>query len=142
MRPFQDPQIDHDHDQVIAHLETLSRLTTWSPAGRQDHLQLIQQLLDYVAGHFQREETVMAAAGYPGLAAHAAAHAAMAADFRRLAAALRATKFSVPAELRLLRGVFLAHIVTWDEAFGQWLAEADRPCHPPPAAWSHPPVAS
>ena len=122
MQRFHDPRIDSDHDLVITQFEALCHLTCWEEAGLAENLTLLRQLQEYVADHARREEAIMAKAAFPGLRAHAAAHARLAQAFQRLAGPMLDATFSVERELGLLRRLFLAHIVTWDEAFGTWLA--------------------
>jgi hemerythrin-like metal-binding protein len=118
MHLFHDTQIDHDHDQVISHLDALSRLTLQDAAARRD---MVAYLLHYVADHAGREEAIMRAAGYPDLAAHAEAHRELQEEFARLS---RPVLEAVPGQdYCRLRRLFLTHIVAWDEAFGEWLAE-------------------
>ena len=85
-------------------------------------------LSDYIRSHLRDEETLMAAAHYPGLEAHCRQHA----EFRSLLAALlaRARKMSLDAiadEVKfLVNGWFYRHIITVDFEYAPWLV----PGHP------------
>lgn len=122
MHPLHDPQTDRDHDLVIAHFEALCRLIDWTPEGRKANQQMAQELLHYVNAHCRREEALMRRASYPGLAGHVQAHRAMAQELERLIGPMLSGSLGVAEELAILRQVFLSHIVTFDEAFGEWLA--------------------
>jgi hemerythrin len=68
----------------------------------------------------------MRAAGYPYQAQHATAHANMQDEFGRVLNAMPVGSPNLQADLALLRQMFLHHILTYDEAFGEWLADGLR----------------
>lgn len=134
MHPIHDPQTDRDHDRVITLFEALCHLADWTAEGRAANAELLAELINYASAHCQREETLMGNAGYPGLAAHAAAHRAMARHLRRLEGPMLAGRLSVQEELAVVRELFLSHIVTFDEQFGEWLAVRASNQHNPAAS--------
>lgn len=108
MHPIHDPHIDADHDRIIQDLE---RLTEHLRASETPEPSMLQGLRDYLQEHCSREEACMAADGYPERAAHQVAHAALRSVWEG---------GNVSQDLSLLRRSLLAHIVTWDEAYGVW----------------------
>jgi hemerythrin len=108
--------IDEDH-QAFFRLADLLRDIIGSPHEDQDMLleTSINLLEEYVKGHFLREEMAMAAAGYPLLAEHAAAHEAFAARAHQIAQAYRGGNKEVAATISdLVRRWIIGHILTMD----------------------------
>lgn len=122
MHRFQDAEVDSDHDLIISQFDALCGEVCWSPENRPAAVELLRKLEYYSSGHFQREEALMAAQGYEDLAEHRQAHETMRQEFDRLLGPLMRETLTLKADLRLLRDMFLCHIVTWDEAYGEWLA--------------------
>jgi hemerythrin-like metal-binding protein len=125
MHSLHDPQLDRDHDLVITLFEALCHLTDWTPEGRKANRLLVQELLHDVSAHSRREESLMKRLGYPGLAKHVQAHREMAQQLEHLIGPMLTGSLGVAEELALLRQLFLAHIVTFDEAFGEWLSSRE-----------------
>ena len=77
----------------------------------------------------------MREAGYPHLEKHLVAHAYMQDAFERLRKALSKGGPNLQTDLGILRHLFLQHILTFDEAFGEWRAancQEARPKTPKP----------
>jgi len=65
--------IDHDHQGIFTLINDLHDKVSEGTGG--DSIAVtITASMDYVAIHFEREETLMKACGYPELAAHKAVH--------------------------------------------------------------------
>ena len=108
--------IDEDH-QAFFRLADLLREITGTPDENQDMLveTAINILEEYVTGHFLREETAMAAAGYQFLAEHVAAHEAFAARASQIAQAYRGGDKEVAATVAdLVNRWIVGHIRTMD----------------------------
>lgn len=123
MFSFQDAHIDGDHDLIIGRFSELYGTLCWDRAHQAQHLGLLRELQAYIAEHFDREEAVMAAEAFEGLQAHMEAHQAIRLAFRELLEDLQDADSSLEDRLVLMREIFLAHIVTWDDAFGEWLTQ-------------------
>lgn len=123
MFSFQDAHIDGDHDQIIGRFSELYGTLCWDPAQQDRHLDLLQELQAYISEHFDREEAVMAAQGFEGLQAHVDAHQVIRQGFADLLGNLQSPEYSLEERLTLMRDVFLAHIVVWDDAYGAWLSQ-------------------
>ena len=83
--------------------------------------ELVGLFLHYTSEHFRREEEVMKGAGYPHLDRHITSHAYMQEEFGRLLEIMSPESPNLRSDLCLLRQMFLHHILTFDEAFGEWL---------------------
>ena len=60
-------ELDNDHKHLIHLINALH----YSDTG---FVELFNELLDYVGGHFEREETHLESLGYPGLEGHRGQH--------------------------------------------------------------------
>ncbi len=108
--------IDEDH-QAFFRLADLLRDIMGSPDENQDMLveTAINILEEYVTGHFLREESAMAAAGYQFLAEHVAAHEAFAARTHQIAQDYKDGDKEVAATISdLVRRWLTGHIRTMD----------------------------
>ena len=108
--------IDEDH-QAFFRLADLLREIIGRPDESQDMLieTAINLLVEYVTGHFLREESAMAAAGYQFLAEHVAAHQAFAARASQIAQAYRGGDKDVAATVAdLVNRWIVGHIRTMD----------------------------
>ena len=115
-----EPTIDAEHEELFRLANILIGASLRQAQDRAAFAAAIERLLEHIARHFADEERILAAHGYPRLAAHAAAH-------RRLLA--RAAELK-PAALRgaATTGVlveFLAH-----EVVARHLLTADRDFYP------------
>ncbi len=127
MYKFNDPTTDAEHDFIISKFCELCEIVFLGDYDPRSREELQGLFLHYTSEHFQREEELMRGAGYPQLEQHRVAHAYMQDAFSRV---LRATSQGNPnlrADLDLLRRMFLHHILTFDEAYGEWLAGDSAP---------------
>ncbi len=129
MHRFQDAEVDSDHDLVIARFDDLCGELHWRRLAPAQLADLAEQLLNYSTVHFAREERLMAAHGYPDLPGHRQAHQGLWQAFTRVLQPLLSGVLDPEADLKALRTLFLSHIVTWDEAYAEWL----DPRNPDPA---------
>lgn len=119
------PAIDADHKHLI---ELLNRLHYMAMAGdeREAIGAVLGELVEYTLAHFAREEALMRAAGYPGLAAHARMHEALraqAAHFRsRFARDPRG--FDVDRFYSFLSDWLIMHILGEDMKLKPWVGKA------------------
>ncbi len=72
------PLLDADHKIFIEIINDLEQYTKY-PARRDSIKDALHRLLEYSRYHFDREEAVMAACGYPGIESHKQEHG----DFAR-----------------------------------------------------------
>ena len=85
---------------------------------------LLQKLVYYTQTHFDEEEKMMAAAKYPGLAAHQAKHLDLIKQVKEYVARYHAGEISVNLELlNFLRDWLTNHIQKVDHEYGPWLNE-------------------
>ena len=126
MHTFRDLQVDAEHDWIISFFEQLRER---GPAGGDAVLdaELAHCLLAYLDRHCRREEELMRLNGYPDMVSHTLAHRVLQGEFRRLLLPRLEDHLSLDGDLLLVRQLFLRHIVTWDDAYGDWLArQPDR----------------
>ena len=121
MHRFQVPSIDSDHDLIITKFESMIELATTKDYGKQSRQDFIEVFLEYTSSHFKREEEAMREVDYPSFAEHVLAHAFLQHEFRNLLKTLPEDAPNVASDLALFRQMFLFHILTHDEAFGEWL---------------------
>lgn len=123
MQPFRDPQVDAEHDWIITFFEELKER---GPSASDPVLdaELARCLLSYLDRHCRREEVLMRRNGYAEAEGHRLAHVILQKEFRRLLLPRLQGHLSLDGDLKLVRELFLRHIVTWDEAYGEWLVGA------------------
>ena len=121
MHPYRDAKIDADHDSIISLFESLCEIGPCQGYGCEQREHLIRTILHYTSSHFRREERLMRAAGYPDLGEHLLAHAHMQREFQKQLSSMPKTQPNLRADILLLRHMFLLHILTHDDAYGQWL---------------------
>lgn len=122
MHPINDPQIDLDHDRIILAFDALCEAARTGESDPRRHGELVDQLSEYLTTHFAREQRLMEALGYPDAGQHEAAHHALQARFGQRIASLREAGPDLCRDVARMREVFLAHILTHDELFGEWMA--------------------
>jgi hemerythrin len=83
------PDIDEQHQELFRRAERL--IAALRAGDKREVLPLLAYLDEYVVHHFEGEERVMRELGYPGLEAHAAAHASFRKDFREMVRDFRRT---------------------------------------------------
>lgn len=121
-------EIDADHKALVELLNKVSDHTlSYREVGG-----VLNELLAYTAGHFQREEAVMKACGFPQLAEHAQVHQALAAKATNLAHDWQQSQNPeiISELLDLLRAWLVKHIMEEDKAIGRHIhgheAEVDN----------------
>jgi hemerythrin len=83
----------------------------------------VAELLDYTETHFASEEKLMAAAGFPDLAAHQALHRALIAQARDMEMRVELDERQVPVELsHFITRWLIDHIEANDKKFGAFVA--------------------
>ncbi len=122
MHRFNDPITDGEHDFIISKFSELCEIVALEDYDQRARTELLGHFLHYTSEHFRQEEAVMGGAGYPHLQQHQVAHAYMQDAFGRVLQALPQGSPNLRTDLDLLRRMFLQHILTFDEAFGEWLA--------------------
>lgn len=132
MHSFGDQKIDEDHDRIICEFDELCRLIARDRFDVHGHHAWAQRFLRYTSEHFRREEALMRRLSFAGLREHTLAHAYMQREFREHLRTLRPGAPNLRASLEVVRRMFLAHIVTYDEAFGIWQAALRAPAGPGP----------
>jgi hemerythrin-like metal-binding protein len=122
MHSFNDKQIDADHDLIIMKFDEICSLVCYANYSNTNRLELMDQLQGYLTNHFEREEQLMSVSAYDHLAQHRMAHRNMQTKFNRLREQTPEGEHNLESDLRHMRKMFLSHIVTFDEAFGEWLS--------------------
>ncbi|QDX81319.1 hypothetical protein B9N43_08735 [Denitratisoma sp. DHT3] len=117
-------QVDQEHQRLI---EIAGQVYDSLAANGADAVAAaraaIVELLDYAATHFASEEALMAAAGYPELAAHRQLHEQLLSQARDMALRVESGDPYVPGELnRLIYHWMVKHIQTEDRRFGEFVA--------------------
>ncbi len=107
--------IDGDHQTLFMMVNALHAAIENGDAAPQLP-ELFRRLSDYVDGHFAREERLMQAADYPGLAEHQAGHRDLTATLGRMLAEFEADPANFPvADLMDFLGNWLsAHVLKSD----------------------------
>ncbi|MFA6110353.1 MAG: bacteriohemerythrin [Candidatus Latescibacterota bacterium] len=114
------PLIDGQHRRLVSHLEDiLAAAGDGGPAVTR----CLQFLTKYTREHFQTEERFMAEHGFPGLRAHAAAHAAFRASMVKVGKLVSGTQD--PAEYaRLIKSMmvnwYADHITRMDQEYSRF----------------------
>lgn len=117
------PQIDLQHRQLYGLSNNLLSAITSGHYPAEAKLQM-QLLVAHVAQHFHDEEAVLARAGYPGLAAHAAEHARLIAQTKALQQGMGGESTDLPAVLSFLAlDLVKGHLLAWDRRFFNFLAQ-------------------
>ena len=109
--------VDHEHQRF---LEIMNELHT-AVVNRTTHRQAgetLEKLLDYGSWHFQQEEELMAATGFPRSAEHQAEHA----GFLKRLEVLRAEGSCSLGMLSFMSGWVVQHILGADQELGYWNA--------------------
>lgn len=115
--------IDREHAQLIG---IARELQTALKEGTADGLQIkriVDRLVAYTRTHFENEEALMAAAGYPGLSEHRTLHAELNAKVRQFATELLDNQDKTALKINLFMNVWLfEHISRDDAAFVKFAA--------------------
>ena len=112
--------VDADHQRLF---ELFNQFSAALAAGetREAANRFLGELADYSEYHFQREEGLMRASGYPDFAKHKTMHDGFAAFVRKQSA----TESHNPEEVQFLQNYvemwLCGHILVMDKWFGEWL---------------------
>ena len=86
---------------------------------------VLKEMGEYTVYHFQAEERLMAAKGYPGLAAHRAEHEAFVAKVKDLTARFEQGSIALSIEtLNFLKDWLVHHIQGTDKRYGAFFSQA------------------
>lgn len=118
------PVLDGDHQALIEHLASLCRRFCPEASGRRSGdanalLEGLEALGEQMREHFRREEALMQAIDYAGMADHCSEHALLMAEYTTLLREWRAaglTVFNTETQ-ETLRHWLLAHILVADREF-------------------------
>jgi hemerythrin-like metal-binding protein len=116
------PEVDADHKTLVGLINHLHR-SIGDPEEYATLGSVLKSLEDYAADHFAREERMMAAARYPGLAVHIQAHFRLAQEVSKLNELYHADRTSVRAKdcLDFLHKWLVEHICTTDMDYRGWV---------------------
>lgn len=129
MHRFQESSIDSDHDLIITKFECMREIVCTKGYDCRGRRAFIDVFLHYTSSHFKREEKAMRAAEYPRYGEHVLAHAYLQREFRSLLKTMPEDSPNLLSDLATFRQMFLFHILTHDEAYGEWLSR--RNAQPP-----------
>ena len=115
--------IDRQHVEWFQALDNLRKAVAGG-RGERTVAQALAFAVSYTQRHFGDEEAAMAAAAYPGLPAHRAEHAALAARLAELTAAHGDETDTAHDVLDLMAGWIRGHIATSDRAYVPALAKS------------------
>ncbi len=115
--------LDADHEKLVGMANRL-HVAMSKGEGRQEVLDLIAKLGDYVQFHFSREEQLFQQYGYPDLVAHRNAHRDLMAQLTEIGTQLDRGDFSAIMDLLSLTKVWLTkHIMEVDHAYVAFFKE-------------------
>lgn len=129
MHRFQESGVDSDHDLIISKFDDMREIVGTKGYDSRGRRTFIDMFLHYTSSHFKREEKAMRAAGYPRFGEHVLAHAYLQHEFRSLLKTMPEASPNLLSDLATFRQMFLFHILTHDEAYGEWLGH--RNARPP-----------
>ncbi|MBS1169677.1 MAG: hemerythrin-like metal-binding protein [Burkholderiaceae bacterium] len=116
-------QIDHDHQQLFALINNFSDAVEHG-VRRRDIQSLLSQLVSYAEAHFQREEEIMAASGYPEVVEHHAAHTGLYETIYALNKRLETDPAPLDrAAIAFLKHWLTDHVIADDLKLGAFLAQ-------------------
>ena len=119
------PVIDQDHHTLFALIRTLDEARR-DRADRDVIQSVLNVLMEYVEGHFQREEMLMQLAHYPDFAAHQDAHATLRAQALSYCQNFSKSGEIAPEELiAFLTEWLLNHIIGVDMHYRPWVEQLD-----------------
>lgn len=116
------PLLDSDHRILITVLNQLDDARDTGQS-REVVASVVNVLAEYTEHHFQREEAIMAQAGYPHLAAHAALHRALETRVRDIRARWQGGDHGALGDevVDFLRNWLTDHIMVVDKSYGPWV---------------------
>jgi hemerythrin len=119
--------VDEQHKEIFKRVNRLSEACS-AGKGREEVLNLLLFLGDYVKEHFAAEEKLQVRYGYPGYAQHKSQHTRFIADISRLATAFKtegATLSLVIMTNKTLTAWLVQHISKTDMELADFLKEQD-----------------
>jgi len=116
-------EIDEQHRQLIAIGNRLNEAIR-SSSGRASVGSVLEQLIAYTVQHFQFEERLMAASGYPGAAEHARQHRQLEQDVLAHQARFASGEALSVELMHFIRDWLVKHIMGTDKALARALADA------------------
>lgn len=119
-------ELDRQHREILVRASRLAATLAGSPS-QPEPLQSLGAMAEYVYDHFDAEERLMRASGFPGLAAHREAHAGLGQDFLALAERFRlggSTEALAASVSDFIVHAIAAHVQGPDQALAAYLASA------------------
>jgi hemerythrin-like metal-binding protein len=116
-----DDSIDSQHKEIIELINDLHRVLSLNGGNSTVAVKgILEQLMHYTIKHFQYEEKILQACGYPDIENHKAMHGRL----QRRTAAMRTNMYAVTDRdlLGYLRDWWSDHILTQDKAYSPYLA--------------------
>lgn len=110
-------EIDLEHQTFVVLINQLAQYQQ-QPAMAE---RVLQALTKYVAFHFQSEENMMFASGYPELEAHRSIHFSLLEQLNNVLLKLRAGEIAFSEILEFLRQWYCNHTAREDLRFGEFL---------------------
>jgi hemerythrin-like metal-binding protein len=116
------PEIDTDHRNLFALANRIHEHIE-KGAGQTAILRALGHLVDYVEGHFHREERLMERAAYPDLAAHKKTHRMLEQIVHSMYRIYRHEPDAVDPDklLEFMRDWLQSHILKSDLQYGPWI---------------------
>jgi hemerythrin len=120
--------VDEQHREIFKRVNRLSEACS-EGKGKEEVLNLLMFLGDYVKEHFAAEERLQLRHGYPGYAQHKSQHTRFIADISRLATAFKtegATLSLVIMTNKTLTAWLVQHISRTDMELAEFLKEQEN----------------
>ncbi len=115
--------MDDQHGILMDTINEL-RLAVARGCGREQMSELLERLIAFTGMHFASEEQLMERTGFPGFAAHYAAHREILEQIRHAAQRVEHGEgLKMRPLLCNLRDWYIAHIEEMDREYGPWLNE-------------------
>lgn len=121
------PEIDDQHKEIFNRFDRLFAACS-EGRGKDEVLQLIVFLDDYIKEHFTAEEKLQIRNAYPDYASHKAQHTRFIAEVHRLAAAFRDEGATLPLVImtnKTLSSWLVQHISKIDMEFAAYLRSSN-----------------
>ena len=113
--------IDDDHKKLLTLINNL-QTAVYYPTGEAFERQALQELVDYTKYHFEREEKLMLANGYPDFEPHKRQHEAMIAKVNGFLEAYEKDREGTIDELtQFLKSWLIQHIAGTDQQYSEHL---------------------
>jgi hemerythrin-like metal-binding protein len=111
-------EVDAQHRHLVRLVNALNHAIAAHRSSQEIH-SMFQGLIDYTVMHFDTEQRLMQASGYPELALHLREHEALVHEVQRLSA--QVDKGTDMLILQTIKDWLLAHIDSSDKAMGAYL---------------------